>query len=265
MYDDNGNPVKIGKVKKNVKVEIDYITDSGKRFTAKLDIGGWDVSPPPLPTNAEAKKVATEFKTEMTTVVSLENEIPLPIPKDAHPIICIPVNTRVVSGGKETKTYGSCFALSDTLMLTAYHNVDSEHIKPFITIEGKEYSITVVKYNKKLDLALCITDSIKFTEVMGLGKDARTNDKVFFQGYPRGVYSLNEGKVIERFYSGSLDLAAVKFDHGYSGCPVTDGKYIVGIAISGVPKDGDLDHTKGMYLPVSVIKAFLDEPLGGAK
>jgi hypothetical protein len=46
-YDENGRPVKLGKVKKNVKVPIDYIDDQGKRYQGELDIGGWDVSPPP--------------------------------------------------------------------------------------------------------------------------------------------------------------------------------------------------------------------------
>lgn len=68
-YDPQGRPVKIGVVKKNVVVPIDYITDNGKRFTANLDIGGWDVSPPPLPTPLEAaasKPVPSFALTEST-------------------------------------------------------------------------------------------------------------------------------------------------------------------------------------------------------
>lgn len=310
-YDSEGRPVNIGRVDKNVKVPITYYTDNNVQYTQDLDIGGWNVSPPALkeqPKTETPKKEEprieklmfvtpslgpTQFNLHNSTgspligtlpvhqrlpltlgtptAYSLETEVPLPAPKDVHPIICIPVNTKVINNGRVTTTYGSCFALSDTLLLTAYHNVDEDHIKPFVTVEGKEYPIKVVKFNKKLDIALCeIVRTLDNTEelklpMLDIGNDAKANDKVFFQGYPRGKYLMSEGQVLERFYSGSLDLAAVKFDHGCSGCPVTNGRHIVGIAISGVPKDGDLDYTKGMYLPASVIKQFLDEPINAGK
>lgn len=59
QYDSNGNPVKIGRVEENVKVKIRYETDSKDEYVQMLDIGGWSVSPPPLPTPLEAAKPKT--------------------------------------------------------------------------------------------------------------------------------------------------------------------------------------------------------------
>lgn len=54
-----GVPIKIGVVKKNVKVPIKYETDDKRQFEGVLDIGGWSVSPPPLPTPLEAAPAKT--------------------------------------------------------------------------------------------------------------------------------------------------------------------------------------------------------------
>lgn len=48
-YDAKGRPVVLGTVAKNVKVPVKYETEDGQTFTQDLDIGGYDVSPPPLP------------------------------------------------------------------------------------------------------------------------------------------------------------------------------------------------------------------------
>lgn len=55
-YDAQGRPVILGTVAKNVKVPVRYETADGKVFTQDLDIGGYDVSPPPLPKPPEAPK-----------------------------------------------------------------------------------------------------------------------------------------------------------------------------------------------------------------
>jgi hypothetical protein len=48
-YDANGRPVIVGTVAENKKVKMKYETQDGGSYTEYLDIGGWDVSPPPLP------------------------------------------------------------------------------------------------------------------------------------------------------------------------------------------------------------------------
>lgn len=45
--DEYGNPVVIGVVKENIKVKVQYVRKDDTVGTAKLDIGGWQVSPPP--------------------------------------------------------------------------------------------------------------------------------------------------------------------------------------------------------------------------
>lgn len=44
--DEQGRPVKIGLVGKNVKVPVRYETEKGETGEAVLDIGGWGVVPP---------------------------------------------------------------------------------------------------------------------------------------------------------------------------------------------------------------------------
>ena len=45
--DEHGVPVVIGVVKENVKVKVQYVREDESVGTATLDIGGWQVSPPP--------------------------------------------------------------------------------------------------------------------------------------------------------------------------------------------------------------------------
>ena len=43
---EKGEPVKIGYVKKNIRVPVQYETVKGEIGTAEIDIGGWEVVPP---------------------------------------------------------------------------------------------------------------------------------------------------------------------------------------------------------------------------
>jgi hypothetical protein len=44
--DEQGNPVKVGHIKHNVKATIQYVRKDDTTGEATLDIGGWDVVPP---------------------------------------------------------------------------------------------------------------------------------------------------------------------------------------------------------------------------
>lgn len=49
-YDDQGRPVKVGRVIKNQKIEMQYETEDKQIHTAEVDVGGWYLSAPPVPT-----------------------------------------------------------------------------------------------------------------------------------------------------------------------------------------------------------------------
>lgn len=55
QYDSEGRPIVVGTIDENVKVKLRYRTESGDEFVEVKDIGGWDVSPPPLPDPQEKK------------------------------------------------------------------------------------------------------------------------------------------------------------------------------------------------------------------
>ena len=67
-----------------------------------------------------------------------------------------------------------------------------------------------------------------------------------------------KGTVIRAWDKGfARFLADVEFDHGDSGCPIVmDGK-IAGIAVAGLPLDGDIDKTKCLFVPATVLRSFL--------
>ena len=48
-YDSQGRPIVIGTVDKNVRIPLRYITKDGGEYVEEIDIGGFDVSPKPLP------------------------------------------------------------------------------------------------------------------------------------------------------------------------------------------------------------------------
>lgn len=49
QYDSQGRPVIIGTVDENKSIRVRYQTRDGGEFVEKLDIGGFNVSPPALP------------------------------------------------------------------------------------------------------------------------------------------------------------------------------------------------------------------------
>lgn len=90
-YDAFGRPVKLGKVKKNVKVPVDYIDDQGKRYEGELDIGGWDVSPPPKKKDPEINRREKEKQERDKEAEKELKKIQLPIvvpitPQGVEPI-----------------------------------------------------------------------------------------------------------------------------------------------------------------------------------
>lgn len=63
-YDDQGRPVKVGRITKNQKLEMQYETEDKQIHTAEVDVGGWYLSPPPTPTIQQQDKDKAENKAD---------------------------------------------------------------------------------------------------------------------------------------------------------------------------------------------------------
>lgn len=149
-------------------------------------------------------------------------------------------------------------------LLSAAHNVLDED-KPYsdveIEVNNNWSKCEVLAFDKELDICL-LKSSIEVPISELSNEDAKAGATVTLAGSPRGVpVAIFEGKLIKRFAYGSVrSLVQILFDHGDSGGPLfsKDDK-VIGLAIAGVPKDGDLDHTVGLFIPTCVILSFLEE------
>ena len=160
--------------------------------------------------------------------------------------------------------YGGC-----RYLLSAAHNILDDHKRPFSTlrIEIVEGSRTywshcrAVAWDVELDLCLIAAgDDLPRTLKLGRG-DLPAGAEIILAGSPRGApVKLFTGTVTRRFERGTVRSAAsIPFDHGDSGGPVVDPATgaVAGVAVAGVPKDGDLDRTIGLFVPLAGIVSFL--------
>ena len=184
-------------------------------------------------------------------------------------------------GGALITGHGTAFGVnlapygihSKRMMLSAAHNVLDEKGRPYATlkIEINEGSRTywskcrVVSSDEELDICL-VEAGDDLPGIADLdGTDLQPGSPVVLAGSPRGVpIGLFDGEVIRRFDSGTIRSAArLAFDHGDSGGPMFNAstKKVVGVAVAGVPKNGDLDHNIGLFVPLVAIDSFLQTNL----
>jgi len=151
-------------------------------------------------------------------------------------------------------------------LLTAKHNVLDDNGKPYKTSKvetatGEEdiwSRCKVIAIDDDLDL--CLLEVPRKVPVLPLSSaDAERGSAVTLFGAPRGTPVMPFQGVVEKmFHNGSArSEMRVEFDHGCSGGAVVQNGSVVGIAVAGIPKDGDLDKTRGLFLPVSAIRQFL--------
>lgn len=155
-------------------------------------------------------------------------------------------------------------------LLSAGHNVldASGHIRSTLKLELKTESGThwsqckVAAYDQDLDVCL-VESREELPAILQLdSKEAMPGAPVVLAGSPRGVpVALFNGSVLRCFDRGTVRSSVqIPFDHGDSGGPVLSprtGK-VAGVAVAGVPKDGDMDHTVGLFLPLAAISSFLE-------
>lgn len=160
---------------------------------------------------------------------------------------------------------------SKRLLLTAAHNV-LDAGKPIAKIVAEVdwrcpdlrnnwIPVRIIALDTDLDLCL-LEASEDVPALLELGeRDPPLHGKISLLGSPKGEYIQEfAGIVIKRFERGTARYSAkVTFQHGDSGGPIiADGK-VAGIAVAGIPKEGDLDPDIGLFVPISGILAFLEE------
>jgi LysM repeat protein len=166
---------------------------------------------------------------------------------------------------------------SRRLMLSAAHNVLDEKNQPYATlkVEVKEGSreywtrCRVVASDPEMDLCLVEAgDDLPLIATLD-NTDMAPGARVVLAGSPRGIpVATFEGEVIRRFDSGTIRSSArVVFDHGDSGGPFFNSNTlkVIGVAVAGVPKNGDLDHNIGLFVPLTGIDSFLQANLPKAR
>jgi len=190
-----------------------------------------------------------------------------------------------MEGGSLITGHGTAFGVdlspyglsSRRLMLSAAHNVLDERNQPYTTlkIEIKEGSreywsrCRVVASDPKMDICLVEAgDDLPLLATLD-GSDVQAGARVVLAGSPRGIpVATYDGEIIRRFEEGTIRTSArVQFDHGDSGGPFFNSTNlkVVGVAVAGVPKNGDLDHNIGLFVPLAGIDAFLVASLPSAR
>ncbi len=205
---------------------------------------------------SEASTRKDEGKTAETVAQAVQSQN---IPSEPY---AFKIVWRTVSSDITTTSSGSCFAISTTQILTARHCLYSGDKRQLcrVVVNAIEYPCEVLKEDANLDLALCEVKGVILKPEKIRPTDAAIEQVVMFVGFPRGIFATNLGAVKQNYYKGTVrSLALVKFDHGFSGGPVMASSAIVGMAVSGVPKNGDLDHSIGLFIPASVLLWFLKE------
>jgi LysM repeat protein len=155
-------------------------------------------------------------------------------------------------------------------LLSAAHNVLDKAGKPYPTLkieipiqDGHMVAshCRVICTDSDLDLCLFECDRDLPGLVVLAAVDEPAKAPVILAGSPRGIpVRLFDGTLVRRFHEGSVrSLAELEFDHGCSGGPLFSARTgkVIGVAVAGIPKGDDLDHSKGLFVPASAIESFI--------
>jgi hypothetical protein len=155
-------------------------------------------------------------------------------------------------------------------LLSAAHNVLDKSGNPYPTLkieiprQNGQISTSrckMISADTGLDVCLLECEEDLPVVVTLAESDERIKAPVILAGSPRGIpVQLYDGMLVRRYYEGTVhSLAELEFDHGCSGGPVfsTRTGKVIGIAVAGIPLRDDMDHTKGLFVPVSAIESFI--------
>lgn len=162
--------------------------------------------------------------------------------------------------------WGTCFAIGESQALTAAHNVLDVHGRPYATltmeIAGRWTVVRVIRFDKELDVALLGLDDKLLTPLVLAVEDAKPQAAVSCIASAKGrILQQYEGRVSKRNFEGQPStLVSIQFDHGFSGAPLFNAAgQVCGMGRAGIPFQDDLDKTCGLFLPASVLRAFLED------
>lgn len=160
--------------------------------------------------------------------------------------------------------HGTAFPVDENTLFTAAHNILNDAHEPLqtlrVNIAGSWVPARALRWDRELDIALLHVD-VKLQPLPLAKADPVEGEAVEFVGSLKGTpVAVYRGFVEKRWHGATArSLARVRFDHGLSGCPVISREGVVGVAVCGIPKDGDLDKELGLFIPVSIIRWFIQQ------
>lgn len=176
--------------------------------------------------------------------------------------------------GATVTGHGTAFPIAPRQLLTAAHNILDDRFQPHKTIRvqiaGSWVTATPVRWHAELDIALLSID-VDVAPLKLAPGDPEEGELLEIVGSMKGTpIATYRGHVHNRWHGATArTLAKVPFDHGLSGAPVLQDGRVIGLAVCGIPKDADLDHNYGLFLPTSIVRWFMQqdrkEPHGKAE
>ena len=179
------------------------------------------------------------------------------------------------NNGDGTGGSGSGFFLTSSgYVMTNYHVVENSVSIVVVDTNDKDYSATLVNYDKELDVALLYVESGSFTPVtIGNSGAVELGEEVVAIGCPYGegfMFSASNGIIsgVDRTLSGSDGMLQTNapLNPGNSGGPLFDSMgRVIGIVTSKLlsieDADGQLITLEGMAfaIPINKAKALADE------
>jgi hypothetical protein len=166
--------------------------------------------------------------------------------------------------GATVTGHGTAFPIAERQLLTAAHNILDDHSRPHATIRvqigGSWVPAKPIRWHVELDIAL-LSVEVAVTPLQLAPGDPDEGELLEIVGSMKGTpVATYRGHVHKRWHGATArTLAKVPFDHGLSGAPVLQNGRVIGLAVCGIPKDADLDHNYGLFLPTDIVRWFMKQ------
>lgn len=153
-------------------------------------------------------------------------------------------------------------------LMTAAHNTydDDSKEREHLALELKpnqwaDFDVVWVDHDLDIAVIRCKKELPRLAQLAV--DDVKPKAHVSLLGCPLGIpVHSYEGTVMKRYAESFKTKVLISFDHGDSGGPLfNQDNQVVGMAVSGflIPGTYDLDKRYGGFIPVSVLRSFLEE------